>query len=341
MFNEILGQEKAVATISNLITQNRFPHSLLFYGPQGVGKFTLAKSIVKYFNCPNSNPEVKGRDQCSVCEKIEKEIYYDLDIERTEKYKSTTGEEKESKQIKVEQIRDLIKKLNFKPVEGDYKFFIIDGADLMNDISENSFLKTLEEPLPNNYIILISHNINNILPTILSRCIKIKFESLKEGVIQDILEQKFHMEETLAEKISFVCSGSLYKAKLLIENNRLDPLLKHLSEIVDIIISNKINIPQFFQTVDTISELEQYSIEILLEFLLLFINESYFYDSYSKEKRFIFKNYLNLKNRSIKSYNAILDEIIKARYLLTQSMVNVKLLLENLMIQINNNMRKG
>ena len=339
MFNQIKGQEKALKIIENLIKSNRFPHSLLFYGPQGVGKYTIAKQIAKYFNCLNTNPLKKGYDNCTICDNIEKEIYPDLVIESTQKTELASGEIKESKMIKVEQIRNIIRKINFKPVIGNYKFFIVDGADLMNNVSENAFLKTLEEPLPNNYIFLITHNINTILPTILSRCIKIQFDPLNEEIIQNIIKEKFNLDDETAQKISLVSNGSITKAKYLIENNMYETIFAFFNNIMNISNQPDLNISKFFNLIDEITDMDRPYIEILLDFILLFLNESFLISNYEVERKHIFRNYLNLKNKNIniKLYNEMINEIIKARYHLTNTTINLKLLLENLIINIRKN----
>ncbi|MDD5066182.1 MAG: AAA family ATPase [bacterium] len=341
MFDQIKGQEKAVQTIVDLIGNKRFPHSLLFYGPEGTGKFTLAKLISRYFCCPNPDEGSRGRDLCPVCVKIDKEIYHDLVIEKKETYVSREGEEKEAKEIKVDQIRSIIKKINYKSVEGPYKFFIIDGAEMMNNISENTFLKTLEEPLPNNYIILIAHNINNILPTILSRCVKIKFDPLPGEVLTRLLKEKHGLDDVAASRITLVSHGSLRRAQLLLTDNMYATILGTLEEFIGFLVRETIDIPLLYGKVEEITSMENDHIEILLEFLLLYISESWKVSGQFPPAGLVFKKHLNLKNISIKSYSYMVDEIIRIRHYLSDSNINLRLLIENLVLSLKERLIKG
>jgi len=336
MFKEFLGQEKARSIVSNLIKSRRFPHSLLFYGPRGVGKYSLAKSIVRYFNCSHTDPERKGRDNCETCMQIDNEVYPDLYIIRTEKTITKSGVEKDSKEIKKAQIKQVIKHMHYKPFKGDNKFFIIDEAESMSDISENAFLKTLEEPLPNNYIILISHNINRILGTILSRCIKIKFEPLKENVLLKIIKDKYKMNDEMALKISLLSHGSMFYANLLIENDMYKKVFEILEHVTETIQSQPFDIEALIKVSQTIKNLEIRYIDYLLDILLLFLNESYLRSFYNIKTLEVFENCLNFqkKNIKLKSYNTIVNEVIRSKYYLFNTNVDVKLLIENLIVRI-------
>ncbi len=340
MFEEILGQEKAKTIVTNLIKSERFPHSLLFYGPQGVGKFLFAKSIARYFNCQNPDEKQKAMDKCITCSQIDNEVYPDLFVVRTETTVLKTGKEKESKEIKKEQIKEIIKYMHYKPFKGTNKFFIIDGAETMNNISENAFLKTLEEPLPDNYIILISHNINKILPTILSRCIKIKFDSLREDILKGIIKKQYDLDSKLADKISLLSNGSVFNSGLLIENDMHNTVFKILDDILKNINETFVNVDELIVLGETVNKLEIKYINYLLDFLLVYLNESYLRSFYNIRRLEIFKYCLNFKTNNIKlnAYNNIVNDIIESKYYLLNTNVDKRLLFENLIIKIKENL---
>ena len=340
MFDEVLAQEKAQEIITNFIKAGRLPQSLIFYGPRGVGKFLMAKSIVKYFNCPNTDKKSRGLDNCNLCSRIDREIYPDMTVVRTEKTVTKSGQEKDSKEIKIDQIREVVKKAQFKPFEGENKFYIIDGAEAMNTVSENSFLKTLEEPLPNNYIILICHNINKILPTIFSRCIKIKFDSIKEDFLKKIIKKQFEIEDSLAEKLSLLSNGSIYNAGILIEDDMYKDIFKILESIIKIISAGIIDIDELFSISAKIKGMEIQYIDYLLDLLLLFLNESYIMSLQNIKRKEFFKYYLNFKAKSIKlkSFNNIVDDLLKSKYYLLNTNVDTKLLIENFIIKARENL---
>lgn len=340
MFDEVIDHEKIKTILTNFICTNHFPHSLLFYGPRGVGKFLMAKSIVKYFNCKNSNEKSRGKDNCSICRRIDEEIYPDLFIIRTEKIIKKSGEVKDSKEIKKDQIKQVIKQMQYKSFEGDYKFYIIDGAEAMNNISENAFLKTLEEPLPNNYIILISHNINTMLPTILSRCIKIKFESLKYETLKRIIQNKYNLDSDLTAKISLLANGSMKQAEILIEDEMYEEIFKLLDDFIKCITNKEINIDALFLFSKKINNLELQYINYMFDLLLIYLHESYLMSVYNENHSNIFKYYLNFKTKNIKlnSYNIIINKVLKSKYFLLNTNVEMKLLIEDLVLSIRKNL---
>ncbi|MBN1898970.1 MAG: DNA polymerase III subunit delta' [Spirochaetes bacterium] len=325
MLEDIKGQKKAKAILQNLILRNRFPHSLLFYGPSGCGKFLTAKSIVKYFNCQAQDPEMKGKDNCSNCHRIDEEIFPDLFVVR-----------KEKKEIKIEQIRDMIRQINLKPFESQYKFFIIDGADAMNLSSENSFLKTLEEPLPNNFIILIAHNLNSLLDTIISRCMKIQFNNLKVDTIADLLNEKEKIDKKKSKQIAFLSNGSLEKAYELLEENNVEKIFEKFEFFLSSVGPSRLDIPAFEKELTEVSKWAVTMIENILELFLLYFIDWIYDQKYAISKSEIFKNYLNINLEYIKfkSYNLLISKIIEARFQVISTNVNIKLLLESLLLTI-------
>ncbi|MBU1076290.1 MAG: AAA family ATPase [Spirochaetes bacterium] len=339
MFSEIKDQNKVKTILSNLISTDHFPHALLFYGPKGVGKFLTAKAIVKYFNCRNSDPKQKGNDHCSICSRIDEEIYPDLTIVRTEKTIKKSGEEKEAKEIRKDQIKEVMKIMKYKPFEGEYKFFIIDGAENMNNISENAFLKTLEEPLPNNHIILISHNINKMLPTVLSRCITIKFNRLKENTVLELLRKKYELSSEETERISFMANGSLNGIEFLTENKMADEIISVLDAIIECIAAKNIDMEALFMISQKIHSLQLNYLDHLFDLLLLYLHSSYLTTVHDAGNSRFFKYYLNFKTKNIKlnSYNIIISEVIKTKFYLVNTNVDVKLLVENLILLIRKN----
>ena len=340
MFEDVLSQEKAVLILKNFISTKRLPQSIIFYGPRGVGKFLTAKSMAKYFLCLNIDEKKRGSDDCSICSRIEKEIHPDYLVVRTEKTVTKAGKEKDSRVIRIDQIKEVIKKSHYKPYEAENKFFIIDGAETMNMESGNSFLKTLEEPLPNNYIILICHNINKVLPTIFSRCIKVEFYTLKENVLKKLIKDQFEVYENLAKEISMMSYGSMHNAGILIENDMYKKVFKALEQIIKIITTADLNIEGLFALSEELRIMEIQYVSYLLDLLLMCLNESYLKTTCNIERKEFFKYYLNFKSKSIKlkSFSNVVDEVLKAKYYLLGTNVNVKLLIENLIIKARENL---
>jgi DNA polymerase III subunit delta' len=159
-FEDFVGNSKLIARLRTKLREGRFPHGLIFAGPDGVGKRTCALLLAKALNCPERGPD-DFCDDCTQCRKINAGVHADV---------LTLGLEEEASEIKISQIRDLLELLELRPLEGTHKVFIIDPADDMNAAAANALLKGLEEPPEESHFILVSSNAQSLLATIRSRC---------------------------------------------------------------------------------------------------------------------------------------------------------------------------
>jgi DNA polymerase III delta' subunit len=159
-FDSFIGNRKIIERLRAKLREGRFPHGLIFSGPQGVGKHTCGLMIAKALNCVNPSPG-GFCDECPACRKIESGVHADV---------STITVEDEATQIKIAQVRQVLGMLDLQPLEGKNKVFIIDPADLLNAEAANALLKGLEEPPENTFFILITVNVHELLLTVRSRC---------------------------------------------------------------------------------------------------------------------------------------------------------------------------
>ena len=159
-FDAFIGNSKLIERLRNKLREDRFPHGLVFAGPEGVGKHTCALMTAKALNCTAAGP-ADFCDSCVNCNKINAGTHSDV---------MTTSVEEEASQIKIAQIRQILSTLSFQPLEGRNKIFIIDPTNLMNQESSNALLKGLEEPPENSFFILIAVNVHELLLTVRSRC---------------------------------------------------------------------------------------------------------------------------------------------------------------------------
>lgn len=162
--NSLIGHRPAVEKLSNLIVTERLPHALLFSGPQGIGKSFVARWVAAAYLCADG-----GCGTCSSCKKVLAGLHPDL---------HEVGIEEGRMEIVISQIRALNEALQIKPFEAKGKAAVLDGADRMNEESQNAFLKTLEEPPPATVIVLVTAQAERLLPTIRSRCQRIRFNRL-------------------------------------------------------------------------------------------------------------------------------------------------------------------
>jgi DNA polymerase-3 subunit delta' len=155
-----VGNHRIVERLRTKLREGRFPHGLIFSGPEGVGKHTFAVMMAKALNCLNAPPDDFCND-CASCRKIESATHPDV-------LKVTV--EEEATQIKIAQIRRVLEVLGFQPLEGRNKVFIVDPAERLNPEAANALLKALEEPPQNSFFVLVTVNVHELLLTVRSRC---------------------------------------------------------------------------------------------------------------------------------------------------------------------------
>lgn len=178
IFRDIIGNEKNKKLLRNIIDTNNTAHSYMFIGKDSIGKQLFAKEFAKAILCIN---EDKPCNKCKSC--IEFDTYNNPDFSIIEP---------DGNSIKIDQIRELTKKVYEKPVISHRKVYIINDSDYMTKEAQNSLLKTLEEPPKYVTIILITSNENLFLPTIKSRCTKVSFNKLTNEELKKILEKEYN-----------------------------------------------------------------------------------------------------------------------------------------------------
>lgn len=159
-FHSFIGNSKIIERLRTKLRESRFPHGLIFSGPEGVGKHTFALMVAKALNCTNAPPD-HFCNECSSCRKIESGTHPDV---------MTISVEEEATQIKIAQVRRILGMLDLRPLEGRNKVFIVDPAELLNPEAASALLKGLEEPPQNSFFILITVNVHELLLTVRSRC---------------------------------------------------------------------------------------------------------------------------------------------------------------------------
>jgi DNA polymerase-3 subunit delta' len=201
----IIGHHAVVDLLRQAVARGRVPQSLLFAGPEGVGKHAVAVALAQALNCPVRR-RANGDDacgKCPVCRRIARGTYSDVvEIDR--------GDEAS---IKIRALRErVLDVVGYRPFEGDRRVFVIDAADDLTVEAQDALLKTLEEPPTSAVLILISAFPDTLRPTILSRCRRLRFGPLSEQEVCRVLIDRHRVDPSRAQVLASVSAGSPARA---------------------------------------------------------------------------------------------------------------------------------
>ncbi|MBW1980697.1 MAG: DNA polymerase III subunit delta' [Deltaproteobacteria bacterium] len=219
-FADIFGQQRVIRLLQRGLRNNRLPHSMLFTGQQGVGKRLTAVTLAKVLTCQGGN-RLDCCEQCSSCAKVNNNNHPDV---------LTLNGQKDI--IKIGQIRNMQQHLRFRPLEGDWRIVILDHAEQMTMEAANALLKSLEEPPAGNLFILTAPDVTALFPTIVSRCLHLRFQPLSQTVISRYLQESHGVKVEQADEVASLAGGSLSRALNLV-NEELSKHRRWLSAAID------------------------------------------------------------------------------------------------------------
>lgn len=201
-FRSIVGHRRLIALLSRAVARTTLPPSLLLAGPAGVGKRRAALAIAETINCTNPpTPADLERDacgECASCRRIARGSHPDVIVLQPG----------DSGTIKIEDVRDVVQKAGYRPFEARRRVVIIDEADALVPAAQNALLKTLEEPPSSSVFILVSSRPDSLLPTVLSRCPRLRFHELSpEDVAAALIRNG--KKDVEAHAIAALANGSV------------------------------------------------------------------------------------------------------------------------------------
>jgi DNA polymerase-3 subunit delta' len=199
-FESIIGQDRPIRFLTQMLQKGSIPHSLLFTGIDGIGKRKTAVALGMALNCL-SPVGVSACGECLSCHKIISGSHPDM---ITVKPAGVF--------IKIDQVRDVSKELRFAPLEGNKRIVIINDAQAMNLQASNAILKILEEPPRHTMLILTATQTTDLLPTIVSRCQQVAFKPIPYDKVAEVLVDLRGLEIETATTLAVLTKGSLGKA---------------------------------------------------------------------------------------------------------------------------------
>jgi len=209
-------QEEVIEQLKRAVKNNELSHAYLFVGSEGMGKQATAKVFAGIMNCLKG-----GCGDCPVCLKIQHDSHPDVFCI-----------EPEGNFFTLEQVRELQHDVRLKPFEAQTKVYILDDVDKMTAEAANSLLKTLEEPPPDVLFVLLTANLDGIIPTVVSRCQVVRFKPVSSSGLKSLLMSKHKVDESDAELFTRLSGGNLSKAIRLATK---EPGLKRRKLVLEII----------------------------------------------------------------------------------------------------------
>lgn len=207
-FGEVYGQKAIIRTLENALAEGKISHAYLFCGPRGTGKTTMARLLAKALNCQEGIGHQCGK--CASCLALAQGDHPDvIEIDA-------------ASNSRVEDVRDLISQVNYQPILGRYRVYIIDEVHNMSGSAFNALLKTLEEPPANVVFILATTEPQKILPTILSRVQRFDFSKVDDAdLVADMVHimaaEKIDYELPALEKIASLADGGVRDSLSLLD----------------------------------------------------------------------------------------------------------------------------
>ena len=268
-YSLIMGQESIKNHLKQIVKTGQVSHGYIFEGPKGIGKFQMARIFSQSILC-----RVQGPEPCETCPSC---------------VKANTGNHPDihvvdmmEDSIKRQDIDGILDKIYTKPYESDRKIFIINESHKMTIQAANAFLKTLEEPPEDTIIILITTNVNLLLPTIASRCQNFRFEESSYDEIEKALVRDYNASEDESRLLAGYSKGILQRA-INIKNKTFDLLtlrdqvLAIIDELMDVGRSTPFRFEKYFDQ-------NKNQIEEIIEIMMIWFRDVLFYKIDLKEK---------------------------------------------------------
>jgi DNA polymerase-3 subunit delta' len=326
-FKEIVGHKEIISHLQNAITLGKVSHAYIFNGETGSGKKLLATTFAMTLQC-----EKKGIDpclECSSCKRTLSKNHPDI-INITHEKPNSIG---------IEDVRtQLIDDVTIKPYCSSYKIYIMNEAEKLTLQAQNALLKTIEEPPAYAIILLLTSNMDALLPTITSRCVKLSLRPLKESMVKEYLMEKLHLPDYQAQMDASFSQGNIGKAKQMAESEEFGEITEQALRLL-----KKSNDMELFELIEVIKGLsaEKQNIYEYLDLFIMWFRDVLFFKATKDVDGLVFKDQLNyIKERARRSSYEGLEAIIEATETAKERLranVNFDLVMELLFLTIREN----
>ena len=326
-FQEIVGHKEIIRHLQNAIRLGKVSHAYIFSGETGSGKKLLATTFAMTLQC-----ERKGVDPCLACSSCRKAM-----SKNHPDIINVTHEKPNS--IGIEDIRtQLIDDVAIRPYCSFYKIYIISEAEKLTLQAQNALLKTIEEPPAYAVILLLTSNMDALLPTITSRCVKLGLRPVKENMVKEYLMEKLHIPDYQAQVDASIAQGNIGKAKQIAQSEEFGQMTENALRLL-----RRSSDMELYELVDAVKMLsaDKQNIYDYLDIFILWFRDVLLFKATKEVDGLVFKDQLNdIKERARKSsYEGIenmIDAVEKAKTRLHAN-VNFDLVMELLFMTIKEN----
>lgn len=325
-FNNIIGQEQMIEHFKSAIEMDKVSHAYIIQGDYDSGKKLMASVFAKALQC-----EQKGTEPCNHCTScLQADTGNQPDIIYVSHEKPNS--------IGIHDVREQINgSIGIKPYSSDYKIYIVDEAEKMTAEAQNALLKTIEEPPAYAVIFLLTTNLGKLLPTILSRCVVLNIQPVKDELIKKHL-LSLGVEERQAEFCTAFSMGNVGKAIRVATSEEFNEIkndcvhmLKYAKDM------------QVYELIQAVKELTKYKLQIYdyLDFMLMWYRDVLLLKATGNANSLIYQEqYSSIRDRgnqsSYEGIQKIIEEIEKAKVRLRAN-VNFELTIELLWLTIKEN----
>ncbi|MEW6319682.1 MAG: DNA polymerase III subunit delta' [Acidobacteriota bacterium] len=208
-FSSIAGHRRLIVLLSRAVARGTLPPSLLFAGPAGVGKWRVAQATAQALNCQTpASRDDGGYDACGTCracDRVARGVHVDV----------AAVEPDDRGSIKIDVVRDVLAPTAYRPFEGRRRVVLVRDADALEPQAQNALLKSLEEPPASTVFILTTSVPGALLPTVRSRCMRLRFGPLRETELAELLVRDAGYDPGEARAAAALADGSVGQALAL------------------------------------------------------------------------------------------------------------------------------
>jgi len=326
-FEDIIGQEQIKEHLQNALSTKKVSHAYIINGEKFAGKEFIAKVFAMALQC-----EAGGVSPCQECHACKQALSDNQpDIIKVTHEKPNT--------ISVDDIRAQINNdVAIKPYSSPYKIYIMNEAEKMTVQAQNAILKTLEEPPEYAVILLLTTNVNSLLPTILSRCVVLNMKPVSDSLVRKYLMEEMQIPDYKAEVCVAFARGNIGKARMLASSEDFEnvkgeavSLLKYIQDM------------ELHEIIAAIKKINEYKLEIndYLDIMAIWYRDVLLFKATKDVNHLVFREEIqtlrNIARRSsYEGIESVIEALQKAKNRLDAN-VNFELVMELLMLEIKEN----